>query len=150
MAKANLAENRKAYHDYEVLDTFEAGIALVGTEVKSCRQRNIALQDASAQIENGEVLLHKAHISPYEPGNRYNHEPKRSRKLLLHKAEIRKLKHRVEEKGLTLVPVAFYLRRGKVKVSLAICRGKTKGDKRETLKLKEAERDMRRAMGARR
>ncbi len=150
MAKANLAQNRKAYHDYEVLDTFEAGIALMGTEVKSCRQRNIALQDAYAQIENGEMLLHNAHISPYEPGNRYNHEPKRVRKLLLHKAEIRKLKHRVEEKGLTLVPVAFYLRRGKVKVSLAICRGKTRGDKRETLKRKEAERDMQRAMGARR
>ena len=147
---ALIAKNRKALHDYEVLETLEAGIALTGTEVKSCRARNVPLQDACALVENGEVLLHNAHINEYEMGNRFNHEPKRVRKLLVHRSEIRKLKQQTEQKGFTLVPLSFYLKRGKVKVSLGVCRGKTLGDKRQTLRRKEDERAMRRALRARR
>ncbi|MCJ8332157.1 MAG: SsrA-binding protein SmpB, partial [Lentisphaeria bacterium] len=106
MANDNtIARNKKAYHDYEVLEKFEAGIALLGTEVKSCRNRNVQLQDAHAYIEKGEVWLVNAHIALYEQGNRHNHEPKRRRKLLLHKREIRKMKQLTDEKGLTLIPL---------------------------------------------
>ncbi len=142
----DLARNKKAFHDYEVLEKLEVGIELKGTEVKSCRQHNISLQEAYAKVENGEVFLMNCNISPYESGNRFNHDPRRTRKLLLHKAEIRKLKRQTQEKGLTLVPLSMYLKRGKVKMGLGICRGKTKGDKRETLKRKEANRDMQRAI----
>ncbi len=143
---ADLARNKKAFHDYEVLEKMEAGIALVGTEVKSCRAREVSLQEAFAVVENGEVILRSMHISPYKAGNRFNHEPKRDRKLLLHKNEIRKLHQQVNQKGLTLVPLAMYLRRGKVKISLGVCRGKTRGDKRDSLKRREDNRAMQRAM----
>lgn len=143
---ADLASNRKAFHNYQILDKLEAGIALVGTEVKSCRAHNVNLSDAYARIQNNEVLLFNLHISPYEQGHSQNHEPRRIRKLLLHRAEIRKLTIATREKGLALIPLALYLKKNRVKVSLGICRGKTMGDKRETLRKQQAEMDMRRAL----
>lgn len=141
-----LARNKKARHDYEVLEKMEAGIALTGTEVKSCREHNISLQESYASVVDGEVKVFNMHISQYRNGNIHNHEPKRTRRLLLHKAEIRKCNEQVGRKGLTLVPLSMYLKRGRVKVCLGVCRGKTKGDKRQTLKRREDERSMRRAM----
>jgi SsrA-binding protein len=143
---SSLNRNRKAYHNYEVLETFEAGIALQGTEVKSCRAANISLIDAYARIDKDEVWLYNAHIGQYSHGNINNHEPMRPRKLLMHKREIRKLRTATEQKGLALIPLSFYLKRGRVKVGLGLCRGKTHGDKRETLKKRQAELDMRRAI----
>lgn len=143
---ADLATNRKAFHNYHVQDKLEAGIALVGTEVKSCRARNISMADAYARVEKGEVFLHNVHISPYEQANQFNHDPTRPRKLLLHRTEIRKLIAATREKGLTLVPLAFYMKRGRVKVALGICRGKTKGDKRDAIRKKESDRALRRVV----
>lgn len=143
---SSLNRNRKAYHNYEVLETFEAGIVLQGTEVKSCRAANITVLNSYARIDDDEAWLYDAHIGLYPYGNMNNHEPMRPRKLLLHKSEIRKLRIAVEQKGLALIPLSFYLKRGRVKVGIGLCRGKTHGDKRESLKTRQAERDMRRAM----
>ncbi len=142
----SLIKNRIAFHTYEILDTYEAGIELQGTEVKSCRAGKIVLQDAFAKIENGEVILMNAHIAEYDHGNRFNHKPKRQRRLLLHKYEIRKLRIMTREKGLSLVPLGFHLKNGKIKVGLGVGRGKTSYDKRETLKKKQDNMDAKRAL----
>ncbi len=141
-----IAQNRKARHDYAVLETFEAGIELQGTEVKSCRANGVSLVDCYAVVRLGELWLMGAHFAPYEHGNRFNHEPRRQRKLLMHRKEIFRLKKSVEAKGLTLIPLSMYFNRGRVKVELGLCRGKNVHDKRETLKKKSDEMDMRRAM----
>lgn len=133
--------NRKALHDYHILDRWEAGIALRGSEVKSLREGKANLRDAYATVRDGEIYLINAHISPYDPAARDNHDPRRERKLLLHRQEIRRLIGKVVEKGLTLVPLAFYFKRGKVKVELALASGKRQYDKRAALK----EKDIRRA-----
>ena len=134
-----LATNRKARHDYFIEDTIETGIVLKGTEVKSIRLGKLNLKDSYASIDKGEVYLNNMHISPYEQGNIYNVDPVRKRKLLLHKREIRKLSQEVSLKGLTLVPLSVYLKDGKVKIELAIARGKKLYDKRRTLPKKDAE-----------
>ncbi len=145
-----LGRNRKARHEYEILESLEVGIALKGPEVKSIRAGKIAFQDAHARIESGDVWLHSFHISPYEPATRNNVEPLRPRRLLLHRHEIRRLIGKVEEKGLTLIPLDIYLKRGRVKLTLAVARGRKLHDKREKLKRQTQEREARRAMEAHR
>jgi SsrA-binding protein len=145
-----ITTNRRARHDYEVLDTFEAGIALVGPEVKSLRAGRANLSDAYAMIRRGEVFLIHAHISPYEQAGRENPDPRRERKLLLHRSEIRRLDGRVAERGLTLVPLSLYFRNGRAKVELAVARGKKRIDKRETIRRREQEREVQRALRERR
>ncbi|HZK27704.1 MAG TPA: SsrA-binding protein SmpB [Thermoclostridium sp.] len=135
-----VSTNRKARHDYFIEETYEAGIALVGTEVKSIRQGKISIKDGYAQVENGEVFLYNVHISPYEQGNIFNRDPLRARKLLLHKNEIRKLMGYVQQKGYALIPLSFYLKDGLVKVELGVGIGKRKYDKRQVLAKKDAER----------
>jgi SsrA-binding protein len=147
-ARHVVASNRKARHEYEVLETWEAGLVLKGPEVKSIREGKVAFQDAYATLDRGEVWLHSLHISPYEQANRYNENPLRTRKLLLNRREIRKLIGRVEEKGLTLIPLDIYFVRGRAKVTLALARGRKLHDKREKLKRQTQEREARRAMGA--
>jgi SsrA-binding protein len=144
------ASNKKAFHDYFILDRLEAGIVLVGTEVKSVRESRINLKDSYALIRQGEPFLLNCHISPYSHGNRQNHDPLRARKLLLHHKEIRKLIGKTQEKGLTLVPLRMYLRRGKIKVELGVARGKKLHDKRETERRKEMDREARAAVKQRR
>ncbi len=146
VGKKVVATNRKVRHEYEVLDTFEAGLVLKGPEVKSLREGKVGFQDAYARVEGGEVWLHSLHISPYEQANRFNEDPLRPRKLLLHRQEILRLLGKVEEKGLTLVPLSIYFRRGYAKVSLALARGRKTYDKREKLKRKTQEDEARRAM----
>jgi SsrA-binding protein len=142
-----LADNRQARFAYEILETYEAGIELKGSEVKSIRAGKVNLRDGYAQVKEGQVWLHNVHISPYEMTNRaYNHDPRRPRRLLLHKGEIRKLIGKVEEKGLTLVPLKMYLKRGYVKVSLALGRGKKLHDKRDALKQRQEKREIDRAL----
>lgn len=145
-----LATNAKAFHDYFILERLEAGVALLGTEVKSIREGRINLRDSYAQVRGAEAYLLNCHVSPYSHGNIQNHEPTRARKLLLHSAEIRKLIGKTQEKGLTLLPLRVYLKRGKVKVELGLARGKKLHDKRETEKRKEADREARAAMKQRR
>jgi SsrA-binding protein len=140
----NVYVNRKARHDYFLMDKLEAGIALVGSEVKSVRQGKVSLQDSYAVIEDGEAFIVNMHISPYEKGSHFLPEPKRRRKLLLHRSEIRRLTGKVTEKGLTLVPLRVYLVRGRAKVELALARGKPKRDKRQDIAKRDAEREMRR------
>lgn len=141
------AENRKARHDYSIHETFEAGIELVGTEVKALRAGKANLKDAYAQItKSAEVYLYNLHISPYEQGNQFNHEPLRPRRLLLHRAEIRRLIGKVKEKGYTLVPLKLYFSRGRVKLELALATGKKLYDKRQSLAEKDAKREMDRIM----
>jgi SsrA-binding protein len=140
-----IASNRKARHEYQVLDVFEAGIALTGPEVKSIRAGKVSFQDAYAAIDRGELWLHSLHISPYEQAGRWNTDPLRSRKLLLHREEIRKLVGKVEEKGLTLIPLDLHFRGGYVKVDLALARGKNLHDKRDTIRQRDMEREARRA-----
>jgi len=142
---ADILSNPKARRDYHVLETFEAGIVLRGTEVKTLRAGRGQISDAFARVENGEVHLHNAHIDEYSHGNLQNHQPKAPRKLLLHKSEIRKLFELAAVKGNALVPLAFYWKNGKVKVSLAVGKGKAQYDKREDLKKREAERELKRA-----
>jgi SsrA-binding protein len=142
----SLANNRKARHDFHITANYEAGIVLTGTEVKSCRARSITLSDAYVKIENGEATLFNAHISEYEHGNRYNHVPKRPRKLLLHRREILKMSQLTKEKGFTIIPLKFYLKRGKVKVDLGVAKGKQLFDKRESLKKRQDDMDSKRAM----
>lgn len=141
-----IAENRKARHDYIVEESFETGIVLKGTEVKSMRSGRINLKDSYAQIENGELFIHGMHISPYEHGNIFNVDPLRSRKLLMHKREIMRLYGKVKTDGLTLVPLKVYFERDKVKVELALVRGKKLYDKRESEAQKSAKREMDRAI----
>ena len=140
-----LVENRKARHDYAVLDTLECGMALTGTEVKSIMRSAVSLSGSYAAVLKGELWLVGADISAYEFGNRFNHNPKRNRKLLVHAKEVRELKMKTEAKGLTLIPLKLYLKRGKIKLELGICRGKALDDKRETLKKKALKRDFERA-----
>ncbi|WP_419882180.1 SsrA-binding protein SmpB [Peribacillus sp. B-H-3] len=140
-----LAQNKKAYHDYFIEETFESGIVLQGTEIKSIRAGKVNLKDSFAKIERGEVYLHNMHISPYEQGNRYNHDPLRTRKLLLHKKQISKLIGDTKETGYTIVPLKIYLKNGFAKVLIGLGRGKKQYDKREDLKKKEAKRDIERA-----
>jgi SsrA-binding protein len=142
-----VATNRRARFDYEIVDTWEAGIQLMGPEVKSLRDGRVNLGDAFATVYRGEAWLEKMHISPYEPATRANpSDPQRRRKLLLHRQEINRLDHRVNEKGLTLVPLTVYFRKGRAKVELALARGKHRHDKRETIKQREGDREARRAM----
>jgi SsrA-binding protein len=140
----NVYVNRKARHDYFLMDRMEAGIALAGCEVKSVRQGKVSLQDSYAVIENGEAFIINMHISPYEKSSHFVPDPKRRRKLLLHRSEIRRLTGKVAERGLTLVPVRVYLVRGRAKVELALARGKPKRDKRQDIAKRDAEREMRR------
>lgn len=146
MSEKIISTNRAAYHDYFILETYEAGVALTGTEVKSARDGRVNLKDGYIRIDGGEAWLLGAHISPYSHGNRQNHEPTRDRKLLLHKREIERLQSRVQEKGLTLVPTKFYFKNGFIKCELAVARGKKLYDKRETEARKTQEREARVAM----
>jgi SsrA-binding protein len=140
-------QNRKAGRDYQVLDSIEAGIALSGTEVKSLRTGEANFNDAFARVHEGEVWLHNFHIAPYEKGNRENHEPKRTRRLLLHKNQIRKLYQQIAQSGCTIVPLKGYFNEGnRFKVLLGVCKGKTHADKRQTIKKRESDREMRRAI----
>jgi SsrA-binding protein len=148
-AQRIIAENRKARHDYHVLETWEAGVALLGTEVKAIREGRVNLRDSYARVEKGEVWMLNVHISPYSHRGYADHVEKRPRKLLLHRHEIRKLAGRVAEKGLTLVPLEVYLRNGRIKVLLALARGKQAHDKRETLRRREVERETRAAVKVR-
>ena len=146
VGKKVVATNRKARHDYEILETWEAGIVLKGPEVKSLRDGTVGFQDAFARVSGAEVWLHNLHISPYEKANRFNEDPLRVRKLLLGRSEIRRLVGKVEEKGLTLVPLDLHFRRGYAKVTLGLARGRKLFDKREKLKQRAQERDQRRAV----
>lgn len=139
-----LATNRKARHDFFIEETIEAGIALTGTEVKSFRQGKVNLKESYAMVENSEVFIYGMHVSPYEQGNIYNVDPLRKRKLLLHKREIRKLVGYITQKGYSLVPLSAYLKAGKVKIELAIAKGKKLYDKREDIAKKDAERRIQR------
>jgi len=140
--KRSIARNPKATHDYHILETWEAGLVLKGTEVKSLRDAKATLVGGFARIHRGEVLLEGLHITPYEQGNRYNHLPERSRKLLLHKKEIQRLIGAVEQKGLTLVPLELYWKDGRAKVAIGLGRGKKLHDKRESLKNMQATREL--------
>lgn len=144
-----ISVNRQAYHDYIVERTIEAGISLVGTEIKSIREGKVNLRGSYAIARNGEVWLENAHIAAYEHGNRYNHEPLRKRKLLLHKREISQLVNRVAAKGLTLIPLKLYLKGGKAKIELGLCRGKKLYDKREAIAERDVRRDMERIVRGR-
>lgn len=141
-----IAQNRKARHEYHVLDTWETGIVLQGTEVKALREGKANLTDSFARIDGGEMWLYNLHISPYEQGNRFNHDPLRPRKLLLHRSEIRKLIGQVEQKGLTLVPLDLHFTRGRAKVKLALVRGKQLHDKRDSIRERDHEREIRRGL----
>ena len=145
-AQKNIAENRKAFHDYHILETFEAGIALLGTEVKGIREGQANLRDSYARVEKGEIWLFNVHINPYSHRGYVDHDPRRKRRLLLHKHEIRKLIGKTVEKGLTLVPTKLYFKNGKVKVAIALAKGKQDHDKRETLRRREADRETRAAV----
>jgi len=149
-AKASIAENRKAHHDFHLLETFEAGIVLLGTEVKSIREGRVNLRDSFARVEDGEVFLYNVNISPYSHRGYADHEPLRRRKLLLHRDEIRKLIGKTVEKGMTLVPVRLYYKNGRVKVAVSLAKGKKEYDKRETIKRREVDRETRAAIKSRR
>lgn len=138
--------NKKARFDYEIDDLYEAGLSLVGTEVKSLREGRVNLKDAYADIQQGEVYLVNAHIDPYEQGNRNNHDPERPRKLLLHKQEIKRLIGKTQERGLTLIPTRMYFTGGRVKVEIGLAKGKKNYDKRQDLKRRTAQRDIERAL----
>ena len=142
-AETLIADNRKAFFDYHILDTYEAGVVLNGTEVKGIREGKANLRDSYARVEQGEVWLYNVHINPYSHRGYVDHDPKRRRKLLLHRAEIRKLIGRTVERGLTLVPTRMYFKKGRVKVALGLARGKQTHDKRETIKRRETERETR-------
>lgn len=139
-----VATNRKALHDYFIEDTYEAGIALTGTEIKSVRAAGVNLRDGFVLIKNGEAWLQNVHIAPYDFGNRENHEPRRERKLLLHRQEIRKLQGKVAERGWTVVPLNMYIKNGRAKVEIALVRGKRLYDKRDAVAERDADRELRR------
>jgi SsrA-binding protein len=142
----SIAVNRKALHDYEILKSLEAGLALTGTEIKSIREGRVNLRDSYARVEQGEAWLYNSHIAQYAQGNRYNHEPLRRRKLLLHRDEIRELERETTTKGLTLVPLRMYYKRGMAKLQLALVRGRKVYDKREAIADREVQRDIARAL----
>lgn len=147
MAKSStklIANNKKAYHDYFILDTYEAGIALAGTEVKSLRMGKCSIKESFVRIENGEVFIYGMHISPYEKGNIFNKDPLRERKLLLHKAEINKLLGKMKEKGIAIVPLKVYFKGSLVKVEIGLARGKKLYDKRQDIAKKDAKREVER------
>ena len=141
-----VSQNKKAYHDFFILDTYEAGIELKGTEIKSVRKGSVNLKDSFIRIKNDEAFIENMHIAPYEQGNRFNHEPLRTRKLLLHKKQIKKLQKEVKENGLTIVPTKLYFNTSKLKVEVALARGKKLYDKRQDLKEKDSKRDIERAL----
>jgi SsrA-binding protein len=143
-AKKSISYNRKARHDYEIEDSYDAGLVLVGTEVKSLRAGRVNLADAFCRIENGEAWLYNMHVTPYELGNRWNVEPRRKRKLLLHRWQIAELRAETEQKGLTIVPLALYFQRGFAKIEIALARGKKLYDKRESIAARDQERETRR------
>ncbi len=146
LAQTNIAENRKAFHDYHILDTWEAGMVLLGTEVKSIREGRVNLRDSFARIERGEVWLYNVHISSYSHRGYADHEPLRQRKLLMHRDEIRKLIGKTTEKGMTIVPTRMYYKSGRVKVEVGLAKGKKDYDKRETVKRREVDRETRAAV----
>src|SRR5574337_506708 len=141
-----IAKNRKAYFEYEIIEKIEAGIVLTGTEVKSIRNRDVSINESFAHIDNGEIFIYEMHIGQYKQGNRQNHEPKRIRKLLLHKREIDKIIGKVNQKGYTMIPLSLYFKEGIVKVELALVRGKSKVDKRDDIKKRDIDREIQRAM----
>lgn len=141
-----VAQNKKAFHDYHIEDRYEAGIVLTGTEIKAIRGGKVNMRDSFAQIRRGEAFLHNMHISPYEQGNRYNHEPLRTRKLLLNRGEISRLIGMIKEKGYTLVPLKVYLKNGLAKVEIALAKGKKDYDKRESIKQRDAKREIQKAI----
>jgi SsrA-binding protein len=141
-----VVQNRRARHDYHVLDTYEAGMELQGTEVKSLRAGHITFKDSYVDVERGQMYLVGAHISPYEQGNNANHDPERKRRLLMHKREIVRLGSQIAEKGLTLVPLRLYFKRGRAKIEIGLCKGKRTFDKRDTIKEREAKIEMDRAV----
>ncbi|HOP10138.1 MAG TPA: SsrA-binding protein SmpB [Oscillospiraceae bacterium] len=141
-----IAENRKAYHDYFVLEKYEAGISLAGTEVKSVRAGNVNLKDAWCDVDKGVLLLKGVHISPYEQGNIFNQDPRRDRPLLMHKNEIMKLFGRIKQEGLTLIPLSLYFKNGRIKAEIGLCKGKKLHDKRDTEARKSADRDIERGL----
>ncbi len=145
-AQTSVAENRKAFHDFHLTETFEAGLVLLGTEVKAIREGRVNLRDSFARVEDGEVFLYNVHISPYSHRGYADHEPLRRRKLLLHRSEIRKLIGKTVEKGMTLVPVRLYFKDGRVKVAVSLAKGKKDYDKRETIKRRETDRETRAAV----
>jgi len=147
--KETIAINRRARHDYDIIETYDAGLVLTGTEIKSVRARRVDLRDAYAQVERGEAWLHSMHISPYEPGSRENRDPRRTRKLLLHRREIARLLGRAVERGLTIIPLRVYLERGYAKVELALARGRRQWDKRRAIAEREARREEERALSQR-
>ena len=149
-AQKIIADNRKAHHDYHLLETFEAGVALLGTEVKSIREGGVNLRDSFARIEDGEIWIYNVHIAAYSNRGYSDHEPLRKRKLLLHRSEIRKLIGKTVEKGMTLVPVRMYLKNGRVKIAISLAKGKKEHDKRETIKKRETDRETRAAVKERR
>jgi SsrA-binding protein len=144
-----IAVNRKARHDYDIIETYDAGLVLTGTEIKSIRAHRVSIREAYAQIERGEGWLRNMHISPYEPGSRYNPDPRRPRKLLLHRREINKLLGRTVERGLTIVPLQLYLERGYAKIRLGLARGRRQYDKRKAIAAREAKREEERALSDR-
>ena len=141
----NVATNRKAYHDFHIEETYEAGMVLVGTEVKSLRAHKVNLKDGYARVKNNEIFLYNVHISPYEQGTTGAHEPERARKLLMHKEEIRRLIGKTKERGFTLVPLKIYFSRNRAKIEIGLARGKLLHDKRRAIADKEAKRDVQRA-----
>ncbi len=149
-AKSSIAENRKAFHDYHLLESFEAGVVLLGTEVKAIREGRVNLRDSFARVEDGEIYLYNVNISSYSHRGYADHEPLRRRKLLLHKDEIRKLIGKTIERGMTLVPVRMYFKKGRVKVAVSLAKGKKDYDKRETIKKRETDRETRAAVKSRR
>ena len=142
----SIAQNRKAYHDYFVEEKLECGVALFGTEVKSIRQGKVNLKESWAQVRKGEIWVEGMHISPYEQGNQFNRDPLRGKKLLLHKAEISKLDAAVMRQGYTLIPLELYLKEGRVKLALGLCRGKQLHDKRDSLARRDSDREIQRAL----
>jgi SsrA-binding protein len=146
LAQKSIAENRKAFHDYHILETFEAGVQLQGTEVKAIREGNVNLRDSYASVDGGVVWIYDVHINPYSHRGYADHEPTRKRKLLLHRQEIRKLIGRTVERGLTLVPTRMYFKNGHVKIAIALAKGKQAHDKRETIKKRDADRETRAAV----
>jgi len=145
-AQQVIAENRKAFHDYHIVETFEAGLALLGTEVKAIREGRANLRDSFGRVEGGEVFVHNVHISPYSHRGYATHEPLRKRKLLLHRPEIRKLIGKTAERGMTIVPLRLYFKNGRVKMAIGLARGKKEYDRRETIKRRETERETRAAV----
>ena len=146
MSRKSIARNRKATHEYHILDTYEAGIVLAGPEVKSIRAGKVSLAEAFARVDGSEAFIYGMHITPYDPASRSNVDPVRTRKLLLHRQEIRRLIGATQQEGFTLVPLELYLKDGLIKIAIALAKGKKNVDKRQDLKKKDAEREMRRAV----